>query len=728
MGIHFDAENRMFKLDTYETTYVIALSKEGYAGHVYYGKRLKGMCGNELLRMEEPPYTPSVHKREKSAFLNVFPMEYPTGGIGDYRESCLDIRNEYGNMGSEFFYKSHKIMKGKLKLKGLPASFGEEGQVETLELYCEDPVLDLELILSYSVFEKEDIITRNARIVNKSQETRRLEKVYSACLDMDNQDFEMVTLHGSWARERHIQKNRLAYGKQRVSSARGESSHQEHPFLALVTPNTTQETGEVYGMHFVYSGNFVAQAERSQYDQVRMVMGISGDEFCWKLCPGEEFQAPETVLVYSDEGFGKMTRSFHDFYREHMIRSPYKYKKRPILINNWEATYFDFDSEKLLDIAREAAANGIEMLVMDDGWFGKRNSDDNSLGDWFVNEEKLTSGLPDLVKKVNEMGLEFGIWFEPEMISPDSELYRAHPEWAIRIPKREACQSRSQYVLDLSRPEVREYAYECVAKILRSAPISYVKWDMNRQLSDLGSTYLKEDEQQELFHRYVLGVYELQERLVTEFPDLLLENCSGGGARFDPGMLYYSPQIWCSDNTDAIERLRIQEGTALIYPLSSIGAHVSDCPNHTVGRNTPFETRAHVALAGTFGYELDITKIAEEERNQIAGQVELCHKYQNLMQTGDYYRIASWSDQKPYDCWSVAAKDGSEALVTYVQVLGVPNWHSTNIKIPGLTPEAVCLLEGTEKTYTGEELANCGFLVPALTGDAISRLYHFVRK
>ncbi|MGN1142441.1 MAG: alpha-galactosidase, partial [Oliverpabstia sp.] len=367
-------------------------------------------------------------------------------------------------------------------------------------------------------------------------------------------------------------------------------------------------------------------------------------------------------------------------------------------------------------------------LVMDDGWFGKRNYDDSSLGDWEVNEEKITGGLPDLVRKVNEIGLEFGIWFEPEMISPDSELYREHPDWAIQIQGREASQSRAQYVLDLSRKEVRDYAYECVAKILRSAPIAYVKWDMNRQISDMGSFCLPADRQQELFHRYVLGLYEMQERLVTEFPDLLLENCSGGGARFDPGMLYYSPQIWCSDDTDAIERLRIQEGTAMIYPISTMGAHVSDCPNHAVGRSTPFETRGHVALAGTFGYELDITKISEEEKAQIPKQVELYHKYQELMQKGDYHRILSWTDKKPYDCWMVAAKDGSEALVTYIQVLGSAIAHSRKIMLKGLTPNASYRLEGTNEIYRGEELEKCGFLVRDVHGDFQSRLYHFVRE
>ncbi|MDO4679044.1 MAG: alpha-galactosidase [Eubacteriales bacterium] len=727
MAIYYEEKNKIFRLDTKKSTYLIGLTPDGYVGHIYYGDRLFHDVDSCLLRMEEAPFTPSVNKREKSAFLDAFPMEYPTGGIGDYRESCLNIRNEQGCMGSEFHYVSHEIYKGKRALEGLPASFGNEDEVETLEILMEDPVLEVSLVLCYSAFEKENVITRNVRICNHGKQTLKLEKVYSACLDMDNEEFEMITLCGSWARERRIQRHELHYGKQSASSAKGESSHQEHPFLALVTPGTNQLQGKVYAMNFVYSGNFLAQAELSQFDSVRMVMGINREEFCWNLRKGETFQAPEAVLVYSGEGLGEMTRSFHDFYRNHMIRSPYLHKKRPILINNWEATYFDFDTDKLLAIAREAKKSGIEMLVMDDGWFGERNLDNSSLGDWTVNEKKIKGGLKHLVDEVNAIGLEFGIWFEPEMISPDSELYRKHPEWAIQIPSREATQSRCQYVLDLSRPEVQDYAYECVAKILRSANIAYVKWDMNRQLSDLGSSWLDRESQQELFHRYVLGLYRMQERLVTEFPNLLLENCSGGGARFDPGMLYYSPQIWCSDDTDAVERLAIQEGTAFIYPLSAMGAHVSDCPNHAVGRVTPFETRGHVALAGTFGYELDITKIPQEDRDMIPRQTEMYHKYHELIREGDYYRIASYRENNSYDCWAVAAKDKSEVLVTYVQVLAGANRHSRKIYFQGFDSNALYRLEGTKKTYSGERLMKMGFLMEALTGDFRSRLYHFVK-
>ena len=728
MSVTFNEEKKIFRLDTEKSTYVMGVSPEGFLGHIYYGDRLFMEADNYLLRMEEPPYTPSVNKREKSAFLDFFPMEYPTGGIGDYRESCLNIRNAAGNMGCELHYTGHEIYKGKKGLKGLPASFATEDEAETLEITLKDADLDLEVVLSYTAFEKENVITRSVRVQNQGKEDLRIEKILSACLDMDNENFSMLSLHGTWARERHIQTGELHYGKQVISSARGESSHQEHPFIALVTNGTEQENGKVYAMHFVYSGNFMAETELCQFDNLRMTMGINPEEFSWLLTPGEEFQAPEVVIVYSGNGLGAMTRSYHDFYRNHLIRSKFKYEKRPILINNWEATYFDFNTDKLLDIAREAKKCGIEMLVMDDGWFGKRNSDNCSLGDWKVNEEKITGGLKHLVDEVNKIGLQFGIWFEPEMISPDSDLYRAHPDWAIQIQGREATQSRNQYVLDFSRPEVRDYAYECVASVLRSANISYVKWDMNRQLSDLGSSYLPKERQQELFHRYVLGVYELQERLVTEFPDLLLENCSGGGARFDPGMLYYSPQIWCSDNTDAVERLMIQEGSALIYPLSVIGAHVSDCPNHSVGRVTPFETRGHVALAGTFGYELDITKIPEEDRALIPEQTATYNKYRHLIQQGEYYRIASYRENHKYDCWALSSQDKKEVLVTYVQVLGVPNSHSRKVFLRGFDPKVTYRLEGTEETYTGEMLMKGGFLMKDFWGDFKSRLYHFTAK
>ena len=727
MSIRYDEANRIFELDTRNTSYRIGIAdEEGFVGHIYYGQKIRPQKCDQFLRTCEAPFVPSKNNRERCSFMDTFPTEYSGNGIGDYRESCIAVKTANGSRTVDLKFVDYDIVNGKPGISGLPASFAGEEEVQTLVVHMMDGGCGIDVDLIYSVFEDEDVITRSVSVKNAGDRDIRLTKVYSACIDMDDEDFEMLTLHGSWARERQIERRPIAYGKQSVSSLRGESSHQDHPFMAWMTKGTDQTTGDVYGMHFVYSGNFIAQIEKSQFDSIRAVMGIHSEGFEWWLTPGETFTAPEVVLTYSHDGLGQMTRNLHDFYRCHMIRSRYLHKKRPVLINNWEATYFDFDTDKLLAIAKSAAEHGIEMLVMDDGWFGHRNDDATSLGDWFVNENKIKGGLKHLVDEVNKLGLKFGIWMEPEMISPDSELYRKHPDWAFAVPERAATLSRNQYVLDLSRKEVRDYVYECVHNVISSANIEYVKWDMNRQLTDIGSVEFNGDRQGELAHRYVLGVYELQERLVNDFPDILLENCSGGGARFDPGMLYYSPQIWCSDDTDAIERLSIQEGTELIYPLSTMGAHVSDCPNHTVGRSTPFMTRAHVALAGTFGYELDITKISEEERAMIPEQVSMYHKYNDLVRECDYYRVASYRENGLYDCWMVVAKDKSEALVTYVQVLGRPNMHSRKIKLLGLYAAADYRLDGTDEVYGGDLLMNAGMLVEDMRGDYMSRLYHFV--
>ncbi len=727
MNILYDETGRLFKIDTQHTSYVLGIvDEEGFPGHAYYGPILEDIDVAYCMRIAEPPFVPSQNNRDRGCFLDTFPTEFPGNGVGDYRESAIEIADGNGNRAVQLFYKSHRIYPGKPKKEGLPATFGTDAECMTLEIVTQDPVLDLEVILFYSVFADTDAIARSVRVVNRGKESIQLEKIMSASLDMDNDNYKMLTLHGSWARERQMEWRSIGHGRQSVGSVRGESSHQEHPFLAVASENCTQTAGDVWGFHFVYSGNFLAQVERNQFDSLRISMGIHPGGFSYELKPGDVFEAPEVIMVYSAEGLGAMSRAYHDLYRNHLIRSPYKDRKRPILINNWEATYFDFDTDKLLAIAAEAKKAGIEMLVMDDGWFGHRNDDNSSLGDWQVNEEKLSGGLKYLVDQVNAIGLKFGIWFEPEMVSPDSDLYRQHPDWAIAVPNRVPCRLRNQYVLDLSRPEVVDYVYECVASVLRSANIEYVKWDMNRQLTDVGSGYLDNKHQGELMHRYVLGVYALQERLITEFPNLLLENCSGGGARFDPGMLYYSPQIWCSDDTDAVERLGIQEGTALLYPLSTIGAHVSDCPNHTVGRVTPFETRGHVALAGTFGYELDITRIPQEDRDMIPGQVELYHKYNDLIRRGDYYRIASYRDNHFYDCYEVVAKDRSEALLFYIQVMNRPNYHSRIIKVPGLDDTRRYRVEGEERTYAGSTLRNAGLVIPNMWGDFQSKLIHIV--
>ncbi len=727
MAIRYNEKTKSFQLDTKAASYVIGIvDAEGFVGHAYFGKKLGDDDVTYLMRTEENPFTPERNARDRLSFLDCFPMEYPTGGVGDFRESAVVVRSSGGHRALQLTFDSYNSYKGKKPLSGLPATWGSEEDTETLELVLTDKVLKIKAVLSYSIFDDIDAVVRSVRLYNESSEPVFIERIMSASMDMDNREYDKILLTGSWARERHINRTPVNYGVQSMSSVRGEEGHQTHPFMALLDKTATEDTGEVYGINLIYSGNFLTLADRGQFDNVRLMTGINPEGFCWKLNPGESFQAPEAVLVYSAEGLNGMSHAFHDLYRGHLIRGEYRDKKHPILINNWEATYFDFNTEKLLSIAREASKLGIEMLVMDDGWFGNRYDDNRALGDWFVNEEKLTGGLKYLVDEVNKLGMKFGIWLEPEMISPDSDLYRAHPDWAIQIPGRTAGLARNQYVLDLSRPEIQDYVFEMVAKVLKSANIEYVKWDMNRPLADIGSYALSAECQGELFHRYVLGVYRLQERLVTEFPHLLLENCSGGGARFDAGMLYYSPQIWCSDDTDAIERLTIQEGTALIYPLSAMGAHVSDCPNHTVGRVTPFETRGYVALAGTFGYELDVTKIPAEDRAMIPDQVAMYHKYNDLVRTGDYYCVASYQQNRMYDCYMVVAKDKSEALVTFIQVMGRPNTHSRRILLKGLCPDKKYRIEGEDRTYLGSTLMQAGILVQNLWGDYKGKLIHLL--
>ena len=723
-NVTFPEDIKMFKLDAKDTSYVFGVIDEGFLVHGYFGKKIEDSDLTYLLRLEENPWVPKTNMRDMGTFMDMTAFEYPCHGRGDYREPCLMVMDDEGMTTTDLRYVSHKAYKGKPALEGLPATFANGNEAETLEVTCIDKHTGLEAVLVYTVFENLDVVTRSVRLKNTGKAPLNVKRVLSMCVDFDNDGYDLITLNGSWARERCIERSRLHHGKQGVDSVKGESSHQNNPFMALVSHNADEDTGEAYGFNFVYSGNFFAQAEVTQNKCTRAVMGINHFDFNWLLEEGEEFVAPEVVMVYSDEGIGKMSRTFHDLYRQHLIRGEYKDKRRPILINNWEATYFNFDTDKLIGIAKEASKLGIEMLVMDDGWFGHRDSDNSSLGDWFVYEKKIKGGLKYLVDEVNKLGMKFGIWFEPEMISPDSELYKKHPEWAIQVRGREMTMSREQYVLDYSNKEVRDYVYGMMKAVLDSANIEYIKWDMNRQLTEVGSTSLPKNRQRELWHRYVLGVYDLMNRLTTDYPHILLENCSGGGARFDAGMLYYSPQIWCSDDTDAIERLKIQHGTSICYPASAMGAHVSDCPNHTVGRSTPFATRGNVAMVGTFGYELDVTRIPQEDRDAIPAQIAEFNKYNPIVRTGDQYRIGNVFEDNMWDAWIFVAKDKSEAVFTYVQVLGRPNYRSRRIKLKGLDPNASYKNMETGEIHSGNVLMNMGIFVK-LDGDFTSKVVHF---
>lgn len=715
---------------------MLQVIEEGYLAHVYYGKKVCDEDLTYLLRLDESPFTPATNDRDRASFMDSLPFEYPCFGLGDYREPAMMIMDINGMSTCDLRYVSHKIYKGKPALEGLPATFAtEKSGAETLEITMRDKYACIEATLIYTAFDDLDAITRSVNFKNYGENPVKLTRALSACVDFDTHEFDMITLNGSWARERAVERCRLHHAKQLVDSCKGESSHQNNPFVALCEHKADEDSGEVFAFNLVYSGNFFAQAEVTQHKKTRFLMGINPLDFEWLLESGEVFTAPEVVMVHSDEGLGKMSRTFHDLYRENLIRGEYKDKRRPILINNWEATYFNFNTDKLIDIAREASKLGIEMLVMDDGWFGHRDADNSSLGDWFVYEKKINGGLKHLVDEVNKLGMKFGIWFEPEMISPDSELYKKHPDWAIQVKGRPLTLCREQYVLDYSQKEVRDYVYSMMRNILDSANIEYIKWDMNRQLTEVGSNFLPKERQRELWHRYVLGVYDLMNRLTTDYPHILLENCSGGGARFDPGMLYYSPQIWCSDDTDAIERLKIQHGTSMCYPCSAMGAHVSDCPNHTVGRNTPFKTRGHVAMVGTFGYELDVTKIPQEDRDAIPGQIEEFRKFNTLVRTGDHYRIGNMFEDNTWDAWMFVSKDKSEALFEFVQVMGRPNERSRRIKLKGLEADAFYYEESEpDKLISGSALMNAGINIAkiwngdGLYGDYASKILHYIKK
>ena len=600
--------NEQFHLHNKFFSYVMEISRGKYLLHRYWGKTLREFHDSAPLQKVDRGFSGQLaaFENDRVFSLDVVPQEYPVQGHTDFRIPSYKVELENGTNISELNYKSHKIFTGKPELKGLPASFGG-GQ--TLEIELEDICKNFTVYLSYTIFEDSPILARSAKFVNTGGKKIKIRNAASAAVDFPDNDFDIINLYGGHAAERTIQRHKIQRGVFEISSTRGASSHQQSPFVALARPDATEFCGEVYAASLIYSGSFAAKVEAEQFGTTRLVIGLNPDVFSWTLEPNEEFQTPEVILNYSSAGLNGMTQAFHKFYREHLMRGKFKDKVRPILVNNWEATYFDFNEEKIISLADCAKDLGLELLVLDDGWFGKRNDDNSSLGDWFVNTEKLPHGLNYLVDEVHKRGLQFGIWVEPEMVNVDSELYRAHPDWILHVPDYQPSFGRHQLILDLSREDVREYVLDAMRKVFSSAPIDYVKWDMNRHMTESFSAKLPADRQLETQHRYILGLYEIMEKLVTEFPNILFEGCSGGGGRFDAGILYYFPQTWASDNSDAVCRLSIQAGTGLVFPIVSQGAHVSVVPNHQVGRVSTFQMRNFVAFAGCFGYELDITRV-----------------------------------------------------------------------------------------------------------------------
>lgn len=709
--------NQIFSLHTKHSTYQMKVDRD-FLIHTYYGPYVGDSDMSYLARCIDRGFSGNPDGiTDKGYSLDTQLLEYPSYGTGDFRNDCLRVAYADGSQVTDLKYVSHEIKEGKYGLEGLPAMYQGEENVQTLEVVLQDVYKKLEVILYYGVFENLDVITRACKIVNKGEDKVNLLRAYSMCLDFNNKDMDFVHFYGRHAMERIMERTPLHHGIQSVGSRRGFSSHQHNPFVVLCAHDAGEDHGNCYGASFVYSGNFAAEAEVTQADCTRMTMGIHDAQFQFELQPQESFTAPEVMLSFSSEGLGTLSRNYHKAIRYHICRGKYKTARRPILINNWEATYFDFNTEKLLDIAREAKKLGIEMLVMDDGWFGKREDDVSGLGDWFVNEKKLGGKLKELVDGVNEIGLKFGIWFEPEMISEDSDLYRAHPDWALKIPGRAPTRGRQQLVLDFSREDVRTYIFDRMCEILESSDIEYVKWDANRHLTDVWSALLPAERQGEVFHRFILGLYDFLEKITQRFPNVLFEGCSGGGGRFDAGMMYYHPQIWCSDDTDAVERLEIQYGTSFAYPVSTMGAHVSVCPNHQTGRSVSMKTRGVVAMSGTFGYELDITKLSEEDKQTVKEQIEAFKKYYDLIQNGDYYRLTDDGRKSPFVAWEFVSADKKEALLNVVVLRTKANPILNTVYARGLEADMMYQVEGSQEKFSGAALMNGGYPIPVMGDD-----------
>ncbi|MFA6962275.1 MAG: alpha-galactosidase [Opitutaceae bacterium] len=730
MAIHHIEAQSLFLLQAGSSTYAIKITEHGVPVHLYWGPTLSAPAnGLDNLRLMDRAFSPTLAGADRGVSLDTLPHEFPTYGSSDFRQSALEVyQPATGSRILALRYTGHHIEAGKPTLDGLPATFTENSaDADTLTLVLEDKLIGLRVELLYTVFANHPVITRSARIVNAGSVPLELRRALSASVDF-NASFsghKFIQLSGAWARERDTHASALRPGIQSVESRRGTSSHQHSPFFALAECGTHEEHGSVYGLNLVYSGNFIAQVELDQFSTARAQLGLNPFDFSWQLEAGATFQTPEAVLVFSPEGLGGMSRALHRFYRRHLLPVAWRDQPRPILVNNWEATYFDFNANKLEAIANAGADLGVELFVLDDGWFGKRDDDRTSLGDWVVDRKKLPGGLADLAARIKAKGVQFGLWFEPEMVSADSDLYRAHPDWCIHVPGRPRTEGRQQLVLDFSRAEVREEIYQRIAKLLRETPITYVKWDMNRHLTEIGSASLPPSRQQETAHRFVLGLYEIMRRFVRDFPHVLFEGCSGGGGRFDPGILAYMPQIWTSDDSDAIVRLRIQYGTSLAYPFSTMAAHVSAVPNHQVGRVTPFRTRGDVAFTGAFGYELDLGALSDADKSEVKRQTAFYKQVRPLLISGDLYRLKSPFESQQA-AWMIAAADASEALVTHVTVLAEPNAPHAYLKLRGLDSRKNyrVSIDNTETVMGGDVLMHAGLPVPSAAADFVSCQWH----
>ena len=719
MSIRIDHETGLITLHTLHTSYQMWADGQGVVHHLYYGPAIGGSDLRGLEFYSDCGFSPQPAgmDRQRDYSLDTLCQEYTGSGVGDYRIGCLRLAGPDGGRAADLRFVSAEAVPGKYALPGLPAACAEDGACETLRLKLRDAVHGLTVTLLYGVFAQADVITRAALLENEGSGPIRLDKAASACLDLPFGPWELIHFHGRHCMERQPERVPLSHNIQTLRSARGASSHQHNPFAILAAPHTTEEAGECLGAMLVWSGNFKIECEVSQMQSTRLVAGVSDDDFSWTLEPGGQFAAPEVLFCYSDQGLSELSARYHRFLQRHIIRSPWRDKPRPVLINNWEATYMDFDAQRIWDIARQARDLGVEMLVLDDGWFGERSDDSSGLGDWQFNEKKLGCTFDQLIGRVREMGLLFGLWIEPEMVCTNTALYAAHPDWALTIPGRAPATGRSQLVLDLGRPEVVDYLYSLFHRLLAEHDIAYIKWDMNRNLTDVYSRALPPERQGEAAYRYMLGLYSLLDRLTRDFPQVLFEGCAGGGGRFDAGMLCYCPQIWCSDDTDAIHRIKIQYGTSFGYPPCTMGSHVSASPNHQTGRSTPLSTRAVVAMAGTFGYELDLQKLTDAEKEMVKIQIAQYKQLQPLLLEGRCERLTDAVTDTCFTAWQFTAPDRSRAAVSVVVIDPQANPWPIHIRLRGLDPQALYHESLTERVYTGAALCHAGLTLPILQGD-----------
>ena len=708
MSIIFNEQSKTFTLHTRHTTYQMKIGNLDYLLHLYYGPTMYDTDLSYQIMQYDRGFSGNPYEsRDSRTFsLDAQPQEFSTQQQGDFRTASIEVVNADGSYSFNGKVSRFTIQEGKYELTTLPCTFArEDEQADTLEIILSDDISDVEVILLYSVFEEADIITRAVKVFNKGDASIHLKKIMSVCLDfLNGLDMDLVSLPGRYGQERQVERQKMTHHIHTIGSVRGSSSHQQNPFVILCGRESCEDYGACYGFSLVYSGNFLAEAELDQYDQLRLVMGINPKQFVYEIRPGEAFEGPEVVMAFTEHGFTGLTHLYHDFYRANLCRSKFVSDvRRPVLINSWEAAFMDFDDVKLIEIAKAAKNMGVDMLVMDDGWFGKRDDDNSGLGDWVVNEEKIRGGLHKLVEQINSLGMKFGIWFEPEMVSEDSDLYRAHPEWAMQIPGRHAVRSRNQMALDMSRKDVQDYLIQSVNAILDDADIYYVKWDINRSLADIWSNVLSPDKQGEVYHRYILGLYRVMNEIILTHPDILFEGCSGGGGRYDPGMLHYYPQYWVSDNNNPIDRLKLHYGTSFVYPISTMGAHISDS-----GKFVPLQTKAVVAMCGTFGYELDASKLSEEEQDICREQSDLFRKYYPIIFSGDYYRLSNPFEAGNMTAWQHVTKDKTESLLSVVVTNLTCNGPQEYVKAKGLIPDAMYRINDGEQVLSGAALMHAG--------------------